>query len=247
MEKDWKLDIVFSDSVAIFRGHVGPNNPHSHWASQLTIALEGELEFEAGNSGRRHARAVFLSSKVKHRLFSGYVCSIYFDPLTVSPLKALGQASGKDWRVLTEGELPAPLRELSASSDLHALLASDLLVGAESDAALDPRFRDIVDAITTQLRAGEDPDRDALAKKAHLSPSRFSHWFVEQAGIPLRSYKKWLKLRMAMDALLDGINPMDAAMQAGFSDLPHMSRAFAESFGLTYMDALHAWQQAHQS
>lgn len=247
MEKDWKLDIVFSDSVAIFRGHVGPNNPHSHWAAQLTIALEGELEFEAGQSGRRHARAVFLSSKVKHQLFSGYVCSIYFDPLTVSPLKALGEASGEDWVVLEEDDLPVPLRELSASSDLRALLGSDLLTGTEPGSAMDARFREVVAAITAQLRAGDDPDRDALAQQVNLSPSRFSHWFVEQAGIPLRSYKKWLKLRMAMDALLDGVNPMDAAMHAGFSDLPHMSRAFAESFGLTYMDALHAWQQSQQS
>lgn len=80
----------------------------------------------------------------------------------------------------------------------------------------------------------------------NLSPSRFSHWFVEQSGIPLRSYKKWVKLRMAMDVLLDGKNPMEAAMQAGFSDLAHMSRAFSESFGLTYRDAIHAWQQAQQ-
>jgi len=246
MEKDWKLDIVFSDSVAIFRGHVGPNKPHSHWASQLTIAVEGELEFEAGNSGRRHAQAVFLSSNVKHQLYSGYVCSIYFDPLARSPLTALGEGSEAGWAALTATELPTPLRQLSAASDLRALLESELLRVAPSDAAADVRFRETVNEITRQLRAGNDPDREELAAMAHLSASRFSHWFVEQSGIPLRSYKKWLKLRMAMDALLDGNNPMDAAMQAGFSDLPHMSRAFAESFGLTYMDALHALQQARQ-
>ncbi|MZR63252.1 helix-turn-helix domain-containing protein [Alcanivorax sp. DP30] len=247
MEKDWKLDIVFSDSVAIFRGHVGPNKPHSHWASQLTIALDGELEFEAGDAGRRHARALFLSSNVKHQLYSGYVCSIYFDPLARSSLTALGEGRDAGWAALTAAELPAPLRQLSADSDLRALLESDLLTVTPPDTAEEGRFRDIVNVITAQLRAGNDPDREVLAAQARLSPSRFSHWFVEQSGIPLRSYKKWLKLRMAMDALLDGVNPMEAAMQAGFSDLPHMSRAFAESFGLTYMDALHALQQAqHQ-
>ena len=244
MEKDWKLDVVFSDSVAIFRGHIGPNKAHSHWASQLTIAIEDELEFEAGDSGRQSARALFLSSNVRHQLFSGFVCSIYFDPLTESPLKTLGEGNAGGWATLTGDQLPEPLRNLTASTDLRALLQSDLL--AVTGAGSDDRFRGIAEEITRQLRDGQDPDRDALADRVNLSPSRFSHWFVEQSGIPLRSYKKWLKLRMAMDALLDGQNPMEAAMQAGFSDLAHMSRAFSESFGLTYMDALHAWQQAQR-
>lgn len=244
MEKDWKLDVVFSDSVAIFRGHIGPNKSHSHWASQLTIAIEGELAFEAGDSGRQSARALFLSSNVSHQLFSGFVCSIYFDPLTASPLKTLGEGSADGWVALAEEDLPEPLRNLSATTDLRALLESDLL--AVTGPGSDERFARIAGEITRQLRDGQDPDREALAQRANLSPSRFSHWFVEQSGIPLRSYKKWLKLRMAMDALLDGENPMEAAMQAGFSDLAHMSRAFSESFGLTYMDALHAWQQAQR-
>ena len=246
MEKDWKLDVAFSDSVAIFRGHVGPNRPHGHWASQLTIAIGNELEFEAGHSGRRRARAVFLSSGVRHQLFSGFVCSIYFDPLTASRLKAFADQGADGWVALTEQQLPAPLRNLSATTDLRALLESGTLTASDPDAVPDARFASLADEIARQLRNGEDPDRDTLARLVNLSPSRFSHWFVEQSGIPLRSYKKWLKLRMAMEALLRSQNPTTAAMQAGFSDLAHMSRAFSESFGLTYMDALHAWQQAQK-
>ena len=244
MEKDWKLDVVFSDSVAIFRGHVGPNKSHSHWASQLTIALEGELEFEAGDSGRQRARALYLTSKIPHQLFSGFVCSIYFDALSESRLHALGEGATSGWLALTADQLPDELSSLSATSDLRALLNSDLL--RVTDAGSDERFRQIAGEIVSQLRDGQDPERDELAGIANLSPSRFSHWFVEQSGIPLRSYKKWLKLRIAMEALLEGVNPTDAAMQAGFSDLAHMSRAFSESFGLTYMDALHAWQMAQR-
>ena len=244
MEKDWKLDVVFSDSVAIFRGHVGPNKPHSHWASQLTIALEGELEFEAADSGRRSARALYLSSKVTHQLFSGFVCSIYFDALSESRLNALGEGAACGWAALSADQLPEELRSLSAASDLRALLNSDLL--RVTDSGSDERFRRLARDIEAQVREGQDPDRDDLARHVSLSPSRFSHWFVEQSGIPLRSYKKWLKLRIAMESLLEGVNPTEAAMHAGFSDLAHMSRAFSESFGLTYMDALHAWQMAQR-
>ncbi len=244
MEKDWRGDIVFSESVAIFRGHVGPNKTHAHWASQLTIALEGSVEFEAGGSERRRSRAVYLPSKVEHRLFSGFVCSIYVDPLAASTLERLG--AGPGWAALSDDQLPDELRALSADSDLRALLDSDVLRVRDSSATPDERFREVVRAIAQHLQEGENLDRDTLAGRVGLSPSRFSHWFVEQSGVPLRSYKKWLKLRMAMDALLDGAKPADAAIQAGFSDQAHMSRAFSESFGLTYMDALHAWQHAQQ-
>ena len=246
MEKDWKLDVAFSDSVAIFRGHIGPNKAHSHWASQLTIALEGELEFEAAGSGRDRTKALYLSSNTTHQLFSGFVCSIYFDALSESRLTALGDGAVDGWAALSADQLPEELRALSASTDLRALLQSDLLSVTTPASASDERFRQLAQDITRQIREGEDPDRDALAQRVNLSPSRFSHWFVEQSGIPLRSYKKWLKLRIAMEALLDGVNPTEAAMEAGFSDLAHMSRAFSESFGLTYMDALHAWQMAQR-
>lgn len=246
MEKDWRVDVVFSDSVAIFRGHIGPNKAHSHWASQLTIALEGDLEFEAAGSERGWTKALYLSSNTTHQLFSGYVVSIYFDALSESPLKALGEGAIDGWVALSADQLPEELLALSASSNLRALMESDLMAVTTPASSSDQRFRKIAQEITEKLRDGEDPDRDALAECVNLSPSRFSHWFVEQSGIPLRSYKKWLKLKIAMEALLDGVNPTDAAMQAGFSDLAHMSRAFSESFGLTYMDALHAWQMAQR-
>lgn len=246
MEADWRGDIVFSDSVAMFRGHVGPNKPHSHWASQLTIAVEGAVEFEAGDSGRRSSRAVYLSSKVTHRLFSGFVCSIYSDPLSESRLKTLGDGSNAGWTALSEDQLPAELRSLHAATDLRSLLTSDLLRITPPSSVSDSRFLRLTRELAVQLRDGKDLDREALARLVNLSPSRFSHWFVEQSGIPFRSYKKWLKLRRAMDALLDGTPPTSAAMEAGFSDLAHMSRAFSESFGLTYMDAMHAWQHARR-
>lgn len=246
MKKNWQLDIVFSHSVAIFRGHIGPNKPHSHWATQLTIAIDGVIDFQVEDAERQTATALYLSSKVQHQLFSGFVCSIYFDPLCKPSIQALGHGAGAGWAALSAEQLPAELRSLSDTTDLRALLNSESLRVTAPTSEADDRFGSIARELAEQLRAGQDLDRDALAQRMNLSPSRFSHWFVEQCGIPLRSYKKWLKLRMAMDALLAGENATRAAVDAGFSDLAHMSRAFSESFGLTYLDALHAFQHARQ-
>ncbi|RZU47925.1 AraC-like DNA-binding protein [Fluviicoccus keumensis] len=244
MPIDWKGDIVFSDSVAIFRGHVGENKAHGHWASQLTIALDGDLAFET-TAGWMQAKAVYLTSRTRHRLQPGpLVCSIYFDPLCGSILKALDNPAPPAWLALSRDELPPPLASLSADTDLRALLNSEVLATSDRTLAGDERFKAVIEAIKAGLGDGEDIDRKRLAAVANLSPTRFSHWFVEHAGVPVRSYKKWLKLRVAMDALLNGTSPVEAAMDAGFSDLAHMCRAFAESFGLTYLDALKALQQS---
>lgn len=244
--KDWKGDIVFSHSMAIFRGHVGDNRLHSHWASQLTIALDEEMTGET-DAGSFRAKAVYFPSKTPHRLISGYVCSIYFDPLAESVLKTLDGEHRDGWRSLSLDQLPAELRAIDASTDLKALLNSAPLSTPDMARLADARFKTVIQAIQAQLGEGEDIDRDALAELVHLSPTRFSHWFVERTGVPLRSYKKWFKLRAAMDALLDGKNPMEAAMLAGFSDLAHMSREFSDSFGLTYMDAKRAWEQMNEA
>jgi len=109
------------------------------------------------------------------------------------------------WAALSEDQLPAELRGLSASTDLRALLDSDVLRVTDPSSVSDERFRDIVREIAVHLRDGKNLDRDTLARRVDVS-----------------------------------------AMQAGFSDQAHMSRAFSESFGLTYLDALHAWQHARR-
>ena len=126
-------------------------------------------------------------------------------------------------------------------------MAADLLNPQGLNFSSDERFRKVIREIKSQLSQGNNIGRDYLANLTHLSPTRFSHWFVEKSGVPLRSYKKWLKLKIAMEALLNGSGPMQAAMLAGFSDQAHMSREFSDSFGLTYLDAKRAWDHAQKT
>ncbi|WP_372778201.1 helix-turn-helix domain-containing protein, partial [Litorivivens sp.] len=75
--------------------------------------------------------------------------------------------------------------------------------------------------------------RDQLAARVNLSPSRFSHWFTEQTGLPLRSYRKWLRLILALQTAVVTGNLSLAASQAGFADQAHFSRAVGDAFGIT--------------
>ncbi|MDP2745420.1 MAG: helix-turn-helix domain-containing protein [Pseudomonas sp.] len=71
-----------------------------------------------------------------------------------------------------------------------------------------------------------------------MSPTRFSHWFVEQTGLPLRSYRKWSRLVVALRFVSIGHNLTAAAYAAGFADAAHFSRSFRALFGLDPSSAL---------
>ncbi len=244
MLKDWRGDIVFSESVAIFRGPVGENKSHCHWAAQITLGLSGPVTYEV-SSEVVESDAVYFASKTPHRILSGVVCSIYFDPLFDTISKGFDEGAQDGWASLDRDALPSVFSTIDEETDLTQLLNSPPL-NAPEPASRDARLQTVLQVIHTNLSTDTGIDRDALAAHINVSPSRFSHWFVEQTGVPLRSYKKWLKLRVAMDALLAGKTPMGAAMQAGFSDLAHMSREFSDSFGLTYLDAQRAWAYAQR-
>lgn len=237
MSNGWDVDFAFSDSMVIYRGYVGDNKSHSHWASQITIALTGQVEFECRNSGLQSSDVVIFSSKTEHRLFGGHVCSIYFDPLAQNVLNGLIKESLEGWTSLPKSALPAELSSISTSTNLQEFLASEFLQPSHYSPQEDQKYLDVLAEIQAQLSRGDDVNRDELARLAGLSPSRFSHWFVEQSGVPFRSYKKWLKLKVALSALMAGEKPAEAASLAGFSDQAHMSRAFSQAFGVTYLSA----------
>jgi AraC family transcriptional regulator len=65
-----------------------------------------------------------------------------------------------------------------------------------------------------------------------LSSSRASHLFVEQTGLPFRTYVLWLRLIRAVDAYTGGRSLTEAAHEAGFADSAHLSRTFKRMFGL---------------
>jgi AraC-like DNA-binding protein len=227
---NWMGNVVIADGVGVFRGHVGGNNMHRHWASQITISLDNTFEVEVLGEGSFSLQAAFFRPNVGHRLIHGNVCSFYFDP--VSPLfDCLVGTKNENWGELSH--LNRQLKSLAQAQNPIEAIINDF----RPRHTMDPRINTVLANIKSGLEQETCTDRLVLAELVGMSASRFSHWFVEQLGIPVRSYKKWLKLRLAIDAMLNGKAPIDAAHSAGFSDQAHMSRAFAHAFGITYMSA----------
>jgi len=95
----------------------------------------------------------------------------------------------------------------------------------------DARVRKIVAWARAQL---DNPISLAdAADVAGLSKARLRHLFVEQTGLPFRTYLLWLRLMRGLEEFAAGASLTDAAHDAGFSDSAHFSRTFRRMFGTT--------------
>lgn len=111
----------------------------------------------------------------------------------------------------------------------------DLITGwpvAESMDKLDDRISKCLKLIKNHL-SDQTITVDQIAETVFLSPSRLMHLFSEQIGIPIRKYILWQRLRTALLKLAKGESITESAYSSGFTDSPHMNRAFKSNFGIT--------------
>ena len=84
-----------------------------------------------------------------------------------------------------------------------------------------------------ETTVGDRPSLADTAAAVNVSPSRLTHLFTEEVGIPFRNYVLWMRFRRVVDEVARGSNLTEAAIAAGFSDSSHLSRSFREHFGLS--------------
>jgi AraC-like DNA-binding protein len=72
-----------------------------------------------------------------------------------------------------------------------------------------------------------------LARELRLSYTGTSHYFSRVVGLPLRSYRLWLKYFTAADLRMKGGTLTRIAHAAGFADSSHLSRTWQSSYGLS--------------
>lgn len=65
-----------------------------------------------------------------------------------------------------------------------------------------------------------------------LSEGRFTHLISDVLDAPPRRWRNWLRLRRAIDHIVDGRNITTAACEAGFADSAHLSRACHAHLGI---------------
>ena len=227
----WYGRAWLAPGLAVFAGRAGHQDWHHHQAHQIAIGLDVPVTVECPQ--RQHTGlSVFIPAGVRHRLSGGLIVSIYLDVLA------------DEARVLPQSIAPTPIK--IAPSDAKRI-ADSLNEGAGDPQRAVRKALQVLDVlpapdprvaiVSTAIHDGK-VRREELAALVHLSPTRFSHWFVEQTGLPLRSYAKWLRLSHAIQLLASGSSMTEAAHASGFSDSAHFSRTFRALLGIDPSSAL---------
>lgn len=134
-------------------------------------------------------------------------------------------------RELRAADTAAPLAVEALVLDM---LASAVRAAAEPEEAADSppwleRTRELVHA-----RFRETPTIAELAEEVGIHPVHLARVFRRRYHMPLGTYVRRLRLEWSADRLLEDGRPIASiALEAGFSDQSHFTRAFKRYVGLT--------------
>lgn len=229
----WIGDTALRPGMGVFRGHTGDNHSHAHYAHQLTSGIEHPVCITS-TSETRCAPALFVPAGIAHQLLPGNVLSLYLDPTTDEARAVLPLLNWTGGIVEPSQPLISIVLEsfgagaLTLHSFEHLRMRLQLGILPPRDARLDA----VLHLLNESLDQEELLNRRFLATASGLSESRFSHWFRERTGMPVRSYRKWLRLVRGIEHVLAGDRLTDAAHGAGFSDQAHFTRTFVATFGI---------------
>jgi AraC family transcriptional regulator len=119
-------------------------------------------------------------------------------------------------------------RVVRAASSLHAAPKRARRYRTESD------HRALVEDAKALLseRLAEHDSLEDIARRLHTSPFHLARVFREHTGFSLHRYRTELRLRVALEHLLDGCRIADAARAVGFTSHSRFTTAFRASFGI---------------
>lgn len=215
---------------------------HSHHAVQVTIALSGQIEFDS-HTELTSGVAIAVAPDAEHAFQgTGLVAHLFVasDGLAgrqimrrlfpTRPIVAIGAEQ--------LGDLPTQLRmsfddPRQRDEDMRALgqalvtrLAGEDVHVERPDARITKLIPWLSARLDQALSLGE------VASHVRLSPGRMRHLFVQQTGLPFRTYLLWLRLERAVEMFARGASLTEAAHGAGFADSAHLSRTFRRMFGI---------------
>lgn len=211
-----------------FSGSLGGAALHRHAAVQVIEVTTGAVTVRDASGMERRATHVVIPTGAVHAMAPVGAAAgtiTYLDPTrrqavahaTLQRERHADPASVATWVDQSLDTTPDPL---NATVAVHPTLVAAL-------------------QLATELIDGPLLLKD-LSARVGLSPSRLGHLFADELGLTFPAWRRWIRLRGALGAVLEGADLTTAAHAAGFADSAHLSRACRAMFGLTPSEALEA-------
>jgi AraC family transcriptional regulator len=238
-------DFVAWTGVCGFLGDGGrhtPITPHAHYAIQLVIGAPSGLRVQFGRKSEwQPCAAALVPSRGTHSIDVSdctFTAVLFIEPETPEGKALAERLQGRlellecDAVALAATRLQAAWR-VDQSYEAVQAVCMDLVRQVSRTTARAPSDARVLAAIDyIRQRVDEPVSLAEVARVASLSPGRFRHLFVEETGMPLRTYVLWRRLLHVWTLLTQGETLSGAAHAAGFADSAHLSRTARTMFGL---------------
>jgi len=226
----------------IGEGRGAPISPHAHYAIQLVIGVPSGLRVQVGRYAQwQSCPAALIPSRATHSIDVNdceWSVVLFIEPETREGKALSARLRGRlevlDTVLMLSGAKRLDRAWRSDKSFEAVITVCRQLVQEVSETTLrepsDPRVLAAVEYI--RQRVDQTVLLSEVAEVANLSPGRFRHLFVQEAGMPLRTYLLWRRLLYVWTLLMQGETLSTAAHGAGFADSAHLSRTARSMFGL---------------
>ena len=225
--------------AAIFRNAISAQT-HQHHAAQLTLDFEGCFELHCQDKIQTY-KCVLIPPNVSHCVRSNnhWQLTLLLDAQSSVTKRLLKFFNATNQPMEVPEAYYQDLLMLGKQSQAQSLVVTELsqtLLSIFNQWVSDVEISEQdkrIEKLLSLISASTPPEEvDQILAQVPLSKSRLSHLFVEQAGVTLRRYILWQRLCRAITLILSGKSITDAAFEASFSDLPHLSRTFKSMFGI---------------
>ncbi|MEQ3658331.1 MAG: AraC family transcriptional regulator [Glaciecola sp.] len=228
---------------AIYVGPSPDNDVHAHHAVQICIGVDKKISLQNDvTQSFVEGRCIAILEDVPHKVLAQNtrIVAMYLEPEDKQNqlfLDAISQTVGDGIGAisLSDKQLGSIAQHLLADvniDDVWETISTAMGLTnnpASSTRKEDKRVRAVIDIIAS--RRGRAVDLKFLSSKVYLSPSRLTHLFKQEVGIPINRFIVWWRIRKAIEELSKSATLTEAAHASGFSDLPHMSKTFRQLFG----------------
>lgn len=224
------------DNIAFICNHVDAME-HLHCVLQVFLSFDEPLQVIVGGE-RLNGKCIIINKNVQHEFSCSNTTylSILIEPCSNFAKELINQLNG-DYLIFNNDleDIQRKALMLIDTNDKEKYVDfvqsfADYLGVKRNTNVLDERIVELIELL--QGCDCYDHTIDSFAKEICLSPSRLSHLFCAQIGVPLKSYILFHQLEQAFTVILSGKSITDAAMLAGFNSPSHFAATVKKWMGM---------------